>query len=809
MSDFFIPLGGGDEVGASAYFLSIDGVRILLDCGARLKGEELYPDYERLLREIPDFTEIDLILISHGHYDHIGSFAKIAGFASAAEIVTTQDTKRLISLQLLEFGRISGRAESERVKNERYRLAQAVMARIQVQPVMRAFEWKGCRITFMPAGHMIGAVMIYLETRSHRILYTGDFSISTMFGFNGMKIADGVRPEILLLNAPNSYLDPEEWKSLPASLDDEYNEEDLFSEDGYSSLADRIRNCLGKGVRVYLSSKSVPRHLDLLWFLKNVFPETAVYLEPKSKAIADALSEMGYAIYGENMSEAEPVSGRTDSGRISGREESIPEYGNPEAGSAGRRGCIFVGQDLERRGCVTFPFDHYSLHASPKETLEFVEMTGAREVFLLHVFPNPRKKSLKDILEKENPEMSVIQAENSMKYYLKREKEMVHKKIFREVMQKELATAHEQMKEMQSRRAKGTKEWAAIYGSCMYPDQHPRAAHQRIQNSFVGKYSVSYDDYLDSLRTANLDAEEKRKYVLRLVDQGMTLLKRSLDGDKAAIQKYAEFTEDLEPRDRKSGKRIFLGKCMVVFMILMDADLKNEEYIPIVVTFGEVYCDRLLRSIRDGLLNEYGMRRRRRTARDVLKKTETALFESTEAAAGFDAAGDELEKLRFENYNYKNSLELVQAMLDELNETIDETAADARNAAIASFYSNMNSENYGNLLDSIELVERRLASLKEQKVKVAPQLMPLTIVFKQLLRFIRDCGITPIDTTGREFTAEAEELADYTYIGAAYEKTGEKKTVVVERPGWKFEDTVISLPTVREKEEEGGDMNNG
>ena len=40
MSDFLIPLGGGNEIGASAYYLSIDGIHILLDCGARLKGEE-------------------------------------------------------------------------------------------------------------------------------------------------------------------------------------------------------------------------------------------------------------------------------------------------------------------------------------------------------------------------------------------------------------------------------------------------------------------------------------------------------------------------------------------------------------------------------------------------------------------------------------------------------------------------------------------------------------------------------------------------------------------------------------------------
>ena len=35
MNDYFIPLGGADEIGASSYFLSVDGINILLDCGAR------------------------------------------------------------------------------------------------------------------------------------------------------------------------------------------------------------------------------------------------------------------------------------------------------------------------------------------------------------------------------------------------------------------------------------------------------------------------------------------------------------------------------------------------------------------------------------------------------------------------------------------------------------------------------------------------------------------------------------------------------------------------------------------------------
>ncbi len=764
MGCFMIPLGGGNEVGASAYFLSIDGMKILLDCGARRRGEELYPDYEWILREISDFSEIDAILISHGHYDHIGSFVKIALQASNAEIVTTDETKKLIYLQLLSLGRISGRAESDRVKNEKYRLAQAIMPRIRVMPAGDSFSIKGCRITFFPAGHMLGAVMIGIETPNYRILYSGDFSVRTMFGINGMKLMEKFRPNTLLLNAPNLYLDRAEWDSQRSC-----DEKEGAESDHYLRLREIIRRKRMHQKKVYLISRSIPKHLDLFYFLNTVFPDVLVGLEKKSRTIADALSDMGYSIYGKTISPSESALETCD---------------------------VAVGQEASRPGFETVFFDQYSLHASASETLEFVRQTGASEVYLLHVYPRRGTVPPAEMIRMAGSAASVCQTVNGEKYYIKRGKDMLHETIFREVMQKELIKAHEEEGNIK----RLTVEWASIYGSLRYPDRHQNAAYKSLQSTFVGTRRISYEEYKDALRSANLDTEEKRRYVLSLVEEGVTLLKKALDGDRRALERYAAFTEDLEPIDRKSRKRFFIGKCVVVFLILIDPDLKSEEYRPIATTFGARYCDRLLRTIRDRLLKEYGMTFRRRTAKDVLLKTERALTESNEAAARF-SSGDELEQLRFMNNNYKNSLELVQAMLDELNETIEETAADAKHSAIASFYSNMNSEDYGNLLDSIEVVERRLASLRENKFRIPPQLLPLTIVFKQLLKFVKDCDITPIEETGRVFEAEVEQLADYTYIGEAYTYPGEKKTVVVERPGWKFDSVVISLPTVREKEE--------
>ena len=386
MSDYMIPLGGGNEIGASAYFLSIGGLRVLLDCGARQSGEELYPDYERLLRELTDFSEIDLILISHGHYDHIGSFLKIAMLAPNAEIIATRDTKSLISLQLLEFGRVSRRSESERIKNERFRLAQAAMARIQEMPVMSPFVRKGCRITLLPAGHMPGAVMVYLESPEHRILYSGDFSVRSMFGLNGMRMLPEIKPDVLLLNAPNTYLTPEEWREQLACTGNKR------CGAGHSVWLEReIRRNLAAGNQVYLYSRGVPKHLDLFYFLQDAFPEVPVILEPKSRVVADALADMGYAVYGNQT-------------RTCGR---VPDGGS-----------IIVGQETARAGCVPLSFDNYSLHASPPETVRFAEQTGAKTIFLLHVRPDFRKESPAYAMKLGGADAEVTQAENGKKYEL-------------------------------------------------------------------------------------------------------------------------------------------------------------------------------------------------------------------------------------------------------------------------------------------------------------------------------------------------------------------------------------------------------
>src|SRR6478672_12872078 len=75
------------DIGASAWFVEVDGHRVLLDAGThpKLEGRPSLPKYDVVKDE-----EVDAIAISHCHHDHVGSLPIAQRYFPKAHVLMTE-----------------------------------------------------------------------------------------------------------------------------------------------------------------------------------------------------------------------------------------------------------------------------------------------------------------------------------------------------------------------------------------------------------------------------------------------------------------------------------------------------------------------------------------------------------------------------------------------------------------------------------------------------------------------------------------------------------------------------------------------
>ncbi len=166
----FLGLGGTNEVGASCYLYELGETRLLIDAGMRptMIGEESLPMLE-LLKDHPP----DLMILSHAHLDHVGAIPRVKKYFPNLPIYTTRASRRL-ALEVLTDAVKVAKTQGAMV----YELGDAIQA-VANMHIIKPFEpysFTGGQFSVYPAGHILGAVGILIETAEGKIFHTGDFS---------------------------------------------------------------------------------------------------------------------------------------------------------------------------------------------------------------------------------------------------------------------------------------------------------------------------------------------------------------------------------------------------------------------------------------------------------------------------------------------------------------------------------------------------------------------------------------------------------------------------------------------------------
>jgi cleavage and polyadenylation specificity factor subunit 3 len=178
----FLPLGGANEIGANCYYLNLDGIGVILDCGVHPQktGLDSLPKFD-LLNDKPT----DYVLISHAHQDHLNALPFLIKIFPHLKIVSTPQTRAVAELTLHNSISIL----KKHVNEEEFEIYSAE----EVDLLIKSINYKSynekfilsslnnpqeVEVEFSDAGHIIGSAGILIHHKNKKIFFTGDVNLS-------------------------------------------------------------------------------------------------------------------------------------------------------------------------------------------------------------------------------------------------------------------------------------------------------------------------------------------------------------------------------------------------------------------------------------------------------------------------------------------------------------------------------------------------------------------------------------------------------------------------------------------------------
>lgn len=190
-------LGAAGEVTGSKYFIETLNKNILIDCGVFQGLKEL-----RLLnwKDLPiDVSSIDVVLLTHGHLDHVGYLPRLLKQGFTGKIIGTAPTLAIAEIILRDSAKIH-EEEAKKANEENYSKHNPALPLFTIEEaedIITLFEveqennWVSLTddiaYRFLYNGHIIGATFIELEIHKKRFVFSGDVGRNNDFLLNNPK----------------------------------------------------------------------------------------------------------------------------------------------------------------------------------------------------------------------------------------------------------------------------------------------------------------------------------------------------------------------------------------------------------------------------------------------------------------------------------------------------------------------------------------------------------------------------------------------------------------------------------------------
>nr|WP_321267062.1 MBL fold metallo-hydrolase [uncultured Sulfurimonas sp.] len=275
--------GAAGTVTGSCHLVKLGSINILIDCGifqgeGDVDNERNYHDFEF------NPAEIDFLIITHAHLDHIGRVPKLIKDGFDGKIIATKATKDIAKIMLLDSARIlkeeykTIRRKARRTANEA-NIFEPLYTEEHVKELffkkwitLEYFETfklpKHITVTLANAGHIMGSAFVMLdyqeEDKTKRVVFSGDIGSQHRLILDPLDSTD--KADTLFIES--TYGD-RKHKPLQESIDEFKN---------------AIIKTLDRNGNVIIPSFALERTQEILWLLHEMdangeLPRCRVFLD--------------------------------------------------------------------------------------------------------------------------------------------------------------------------------------------------------------------------------------------------------------------------------------------------------------------------------------------------------------------------------------------------------------------------------------------------------------------------------------------------------------------------------------------------
>lgn len=368
----FSALGGGQNIGASCYYLNISGNKILLDCGMGIHNRMAYaPEAQTLIEsgELSSFSQLDGIFISHAHFDHIAYLPILLENNPDINIHATYITKE-IGQYIMHNGKQMSMVENAGISNMFYYMnGHGYNEKIHLSNI---------DVTLYPAGHIPGAAMVYIESDEGNVLYTGDFSMNETFLTGKCILPDKIKADTVIMCGVHA------------------KHPGYVLKNHIDRIIQRIAYCIKKGQSVYLNVKQLTKGIEFV----NIVNKAIEWGEIKECPIFydDKISKLGKYFNQINI--------QTFSGRCSKYENFASTTG------------VYIGSqkpwNISDCHCIEADF---SLHSDYDDICNLLDRLTLKKLFVVHTVANNDPKKEHE-LERSFQDITVYYPENKEMYLI-------------------------------------------------------------------------------------------------------------------------------------------------------------------------------------------------------------------------------------------------------------------------------------------------------------------------------------------------------------------------------------------------------